>query len=141
MTQKLKSLVLAITMLFVGLAPVAAAVPVYAEDITSNLCQGVDLQIQPNTGGGDCSNSSGFSNLQTLLGNVVNYVSIFVGVIAVFLIIIGGLRYITSGGDSGKVSGAKTTIIYALIGLVVVALAQLIVRFVLGQALGIVSGS
>jgi hypothetical protein len=44
------------------------------------------------------------------------------------------LRYITSGGDSTKVSGAKNTLIYAIIGLIIVALAQLIVHFVLGQA-------
>jgi hypothetical protein len=48
--------------------------------------------------------------------------------------IYGGFKYITSGGDSGNVTAAKNTIMYALIGLVVVALAQLIVRFVLGKA-------
>jgi hypothetical protein len=47
------------------------------------------------------------------------------------MIIVGGLKYITSGGDSGNVSGAKNTILYAIVGLVVVALAQIIVRFVL----------
>jgi hypothetical protein len=49
------------------------------------------------------------------------------------MIIWGGLRYITSGGDSAKITSAKNTIIYALIGLVVVALAQFIVKFVLAK--------
>jgi hypothetical protein len=47
------------------------------------------------------------------------------------MIIIGGLKYITSGGDSSNVTGAKNTILYAVVGLVVVAMAQFIVRFVL----------
>ena len=50
------------------------------------------------------------------------------------MIIIGGLRYITSGGDSGNVTGAKNTILYAVVGLIVVALAQVIVRFVVNRA-------
>jgi hypothetical protein len=50
------------------------------------------------------------------------------------MIVWGGLRYITSGGDSNKLSSAKNTIIYALIGLIIVALSQFIVRFVLAKA-------
>jgi hypothetical protein len=53
--------------------------------------------------------------------------------VAVIMIIVGGLKYITSGGDSNNVSSAKSTIIYAIIGLVVVALAQFIVQFVLNK--------
>jgi hypothetical protein len=49
------------------------------------------------------------------------------------MIIIGGLKYITSGGESSNVSGAKNTIIYAIVGLIVVALAQFIVHFVLAN--------
>ena len=45
------------------------------------------------------------------------------------MIMVGGFKYITSGGDSGKISSAKATIIYALVGLVIVAMAQFIVRF------------
>lgn len=55
------------------------------------------------------------------------------GVVSVIMIIIGGLKYITSAGDSGNVSGAKNTILYAIIGLVIVALSQIIVRFVLAK--------
>jgi uncharacterized membrane protein len=72
-----------------------------------------------------------------LLRTVINVFSWIVGVIAVIMIIVGGLKYITSGGDSGNVSSAKNTILYALVGLVIVALAQFIVRFVLGQATSI----
>jgi len=58
---------------------------------------------------------------------------LIVAVIAVIMIIIGGVRYITSGGDSGNVTNAKNTILYAIIGLVVVALAQILVKFVLNK--------
>jgi hypothetical protein len=68
---------------------------------------------------------------------VINVFSLIVGVISVIMIIIGGLKYITSGGDSGNVTSAKNTILYAIIGLVVVALAQIIVRFVLQKATGV----
>lgn len=70
----------------------------------------------------------------SIIETVIDVFSIIVGVISVIMIIIGGLKYITSGGDSGNVSGAKNTILYAIIGLVVVALAQVIVRFVLQTA-------
>jgi hypothetical protein len=50
------------------------------------------------------------------------------------MIILGGLKYITSGGDAQKVASAKSALIYAIVGLVIVALAQAIVRFVLGKA-------
>lgn len=66
----------------------------------------------------------------------INIFSIVVGVIAVIMIIVGGLKYITSSGDSGNVTSAKNTILYAVIGLVIVALAQVIVRFVLGEVGG-----
>jgi hypothetical protein len=49
------------------------------------------------------------------------------------MVIISGFKYVTSGGDPQKVSGAKSTLIYAIVGLIVVALAQILVHFVLQQ--------
>ena len=49
------------------------------------------------------------------------------------MIMVGGLKYMTSQGDSANVASAKNTILYAVIGLVVVALAQVIVKFVLDR--------
>jgi hypothetical protein len=83
----------------------------------------------------DCSSITPDQKINNTIALVVNLFSIGVGVVAVIMIIIGGFKYITSGGDSGNVSGAKNTILYAVIGLVVVALAQFIVRFVLDRAL------
>jgi hypothetical protein len=55
------------------------------------------------------------------------------GVLGVIMLIVTGLRYITSSGSTESVAAAKRTLIYVVVGLVVVALAQIIVRFVLKQ--------
>jgi multisubunit Na+/H+ antiporter MnhB subunit len=54
------------------------------------------------------------------------------GAIAVIMIVIGGIRYTLSNGESAAITGAKNTILYAVIGLVVALLAYAIVNFVLG---------
>jgi cytochrome bd-type quinol oxidase subunit 2 len=73
-------------------------------------------------------------SINDTISNVINILSSLVGVVAVVMLIVGGFRYITSGGDSNRVASAKNTIIYALIGVVIVALAQIIVQFVLNKA-------
>ena len=54
-----------------------------------------------------------------------------VGIIAVIMLIWGGLRYVLSGGDSKKVTDAKNTILYAIIGLIISFLAYAIVHFII----------
>lgn len=71
--------------------------------------------------------------LTDTITNIVNLISMAVGAAAVIMIIVGGFRYVTSGGKEESIKGAKNTILYALIGLFVVALAQIIVKFVLHQ--------
>ena len=82
--------------------------------------------------GADCGDTG--DKLNNVIKTIVNLLSAIVGVIAVVMIIIGGFKYITSGGDSNKVSGAKNTLVYAIVGLFIVALAQLIVHFVIQTA-------
>jgi hypothetical protein len=134
MFKKIKrNLLVAVTLLTMA-APVMAPAAVFADNNATfgGLCGGTNLQTTTTTQ--DCTKTGQNDNLNKLLTNAVNIFSIIVGVVAVIMIIVGGLRYITSGGDSTKVSGAKNTLIYAIIGLIIVALAQLIVHFVLGQA-------
>ncbi|MGH7157202.1 MAG: pilin, partial [Candidatus Saccharimonadales bacterium] len=73
------------------------------------------------------------TKIDNIVHTVVNLLSAVVGIVAVIMIIVGGLRYITSGGNDTSVTSAKNTILYAIIGLVVVALAQIIVRFTLSK--------
>ena len=84
--------------------------------------------------GGTCpSDSSG--TLSDTVATVINVLSAVVGVLAVIMIIVGGLRYITSAGNPEGAKTARNTILYAIIGLVIVALAQLIVHFVLNKSI------
>ncbi|MBQ6375527.1 hypothetical protein IJJ37_01165 [Candidatus Saccharibacteria bacterium] len=62
---------------------------------------------------------------------VTNTILYIVGIIAVVMLIIGGIRYVISGGDSKKVTDAKNTVLYAIIGLVICFLAFAIVNFVI----------
>jgi len=77
--------------------------------------------------GGNCS-TSGVTNV---ISAAVEILSFIVGIVAVIMIIVAGFKYLTSGGDSNRVGNAKQTLIYAIIGLIVAALAQLLVHFVL----------
>ncbi len=114
--------------------PVLVPVAAHAADIQNGLCNGINLEADP---GNDCNpQTNGQAAVDTVnntLTLVINIFSFIVGVVSVIMIIVGGLKYITSGGDSANVQGAKNTIIYAIVGLVVVALAQVIVRFVLAR--------
>ena len=62
---------------------------------------------------------------------LTNTILMGVGLISVIMLIFGGLRYITSGGDAKKVTDAKNTILYAIIGLIICVLSYAIVNFVL----------
>lgn len=68
-----------------------------------------------------------------LLNNILNLFYFIAGITAVIVIIIAGLAYATSGGDSGKVAKAKNQILFAVVGLVVVLLAFSITNFVIGR--------
>ncbi|MGF7229101.1 MAG: Mbov_0395 family pilin-like conjugal transfer protein [Candidatus Saccharibacteria bacterium] len=126
--------VLAVTMIATPLAVPAMASA--ASDIQGCLSSGASLTV---TAGGTCSggnNTNGADKVNTIVTTIVNIFSAIVGVVSVIMIIYGGFKYISSGGDSGKVTEAKNTIIYAVIGLVIVALAQFIVQFVLSKVIG-----
>ena len=62
---------------------------------------------------------------------ITNTILYIVGIVAVIMLIIGGIRYVTSGGDAKKVTDAKNTVLYAIIGLIISLLAYAIVNFVI----------
>ncbi|HEY5806226.1 MAG TPA: pilin [Candidatus Saccharimonadales bacterium] len=129
----LKNLAVAGSMFVLAFAP-AAVLPaaVYAQnDIGDCLSQGSDLITGDGTTCNPGGTSEGAEKIQNIVTMIINIFSIIVGIVAVIMIIYGGFKYITSGGDSGNITSAKNTIIYAIIGLVVVALAQFLVKFVL----------
>ncbi len=83
---------------------------------------------------GETCGSSSSTTVNNLISTIINILTYIVGIVTVVMIIISGLRFVTSGGDSQKVAAAKTALIYALIGLIVVALAQAIIHFVINTS-------
>lgn len=81
-------------------------------------------------GQGECDDNG----VSKIVNTIVTILSFVAGAAAVIMIIVSGFKYITSGGDSGKVSSAKNTLIYAMIGIAIAVLAQVVVRFVITQS-------
>ena len=129
MIQKIKRYILVtitgLTLLAPGLVPAMASA-----SITSDICTGSNVGSSTSS----CTTNSSTDSLKKLAASIISVFSILVGVVAVIMVIFGGFKYITSGGDSNSVSGAKNTLIYAIVGLIIVALAQFIVHFVLNTA-------
>lgn len=120
--------------LLLALTPAVALVPsvAYANDeIGQCLAQGSKLDATLGNGCDGSDIDQGANRITNIVTVIVNIFSIIVGIVAVIMIIWGGFKYITSGGDSGNITSAKNTIIYAILGLVIVALAQFLVQFVL----------
>ena len=91
--------------------------------------------------GADAARAEGMPT--ELIGNngvfsrITNTILLIVGLISVIMLVYGGLRYILSGGDSKKVTDAKNTVLYAIIGLIISLLAFAIVNFVLNSVIGV----
>ena len=119
--KKLKLMAISFIALFglVAVLPGVAMAQSPADDIQS----GVD-QISPD---------EGVPSLGSQIQIIVNILLFILGAIAVVMIVIGGIRYATSGGDSSQITSAKNTILYAVVGLVVAILAYAIVNFILDQ--------
>ncbi len=103
------------------------------QDAPSQACQGLATSDTPNDPNSTCDQTAG-KNVSSLLHTAINLFSFVVGILSVLMIMIGGLKYITSSGDSNNINSAKNTILYAIVGLVVVILAQSIVRFVIDKS-------
>lgn len=125
-----------IAIIIFGLTPLIISQPVFAQSKSyTSACQG----ISELGAGQNCS--SGPSTFNHLIKTAVDILSYIVGIAAVIMIIVSGLRFVMAGGDSQAVSGAKTSLIWAIVGIVVVALAQAIVYWTLGTSVSIASDS
>lgn len=71
--------------------------------------------------------------LEPEIAQIINVLLFVIGAIAVIMIILGGIRYVLSNGDSAQIASAKNTVLYSVIGLVVALLAYAIVNFVVAQ--------
>lgn len=123
---------LLVALVLVGLGVGIAAVdtvPAMAA-AKDEICAGVGAA----SGGGGCTTNNG-PTVNSIINTVVNILSIMVGIVAVIMVIVAGFRYVTSGGDAGKIASAKNTLIYAIVGIVIAAVARPIVQFVLDRVL------
>jgi hypothetical protein len=120
--KRLKQLILGFA-LVLGVGMLFAPAPAFAQsaiddackhDPTSTLCVNQDQEIGP------------------VITTVINVLLFIVGAISVIMIIVGGIMYSTSAGDSGAVTKAKNTVMFAVVGLVIAFLAFAIVNWVIG---------
>lgn len=118
--QKIKlSIIAAFAVLGIGLV----ATPAYAACTNAKDCVTSGL----NAAGGTSSKT----DVGALIKTVVNVLLFILGAIAVIMIVIGGIKYTVSNGDSSAVTSAKNTILYAVVGLIVAMMAYAIVNFVI----------
>ena len=92
--------------------------------------------------GTSTASSTAFCNTQSnqkLFGpgsiwtRIINAITFLIGAVAVVMIVVGGLRYVTSAGDSSAINSAKNTIMYSVVGLIVAVMSYSIVNFVLSR--------
>lgn len=118
-----------ILVLGIALALCLPAVSVYAQSAKESACAGIGASA----GTTGCTPPAGSPDINKSIATIVNLLSVVVGVVAVIMIIIGGLKFVTASGDSNNITSARNTILYAVVGLVVVAMAQIVVHFVLDR--------
>jgi len=111
------------------LPAVTLAMPAYAACGNSTAAQQVSTGIDE-TSGASCDDSQVNGTIRT----AVTILSLAIGATSIIVIMISAFKYIVSGGEQNKVANAKSSLIYAMIGLAVAAMAEFLVHFVLYQA-------
>lgn len=131
MKKYFSSLIISLGIIMASLVPLQAS----AIDVFQN-CGGTGSS----TGGSVTGTASGSQicgakgdSFTNIMKNIINTILFVLGIVAVIMIIIGGIRYVTSNGDSNQVKSAKDTVLYSVIGLVVAIMAYAIVGFVLDR--------
>lgn len=116
-------------------APLTIAVGILMAVPQATLALNTDEALCKGSGGtyidGKCLNEEDTD--PTVMGtikNVTNVLLFIAGAIGVIMVIIGGIRYATSAGDQAAITGAKNTVLYALVGVIVTILAYAVVNFV-----------
>ena len=115
------------------------ALPVIAFGVTTLTADSASAQLDLESGINSAKGTGAPDNVTEddgLIKKVVNLLLWAIGIVSVIMIIIGGIRYATSNGDSTQVTAAKNTIMYAVVGLVIAIFAYAIVNFVLTQFTG-----
>ena len=131
MITKIKTLII---VFIVGAFMVTLPQPAFAAttDELEAACQGNNSALCVNYRDGKNDATTDNAVLK-LLKNVTNILAYLAGVLAVIFVMLGGFKYITSGGDSQKAASGRQTLMYALVGLVVVIFSWQLILFVLSK--------
>lgn len=127
MNKRLIKQMLMVFGLMVGALALVSFLPAVAN---AALLQGTDM---PTSVGEETGNAT---SLRELVLRMVNYFLTFLGVIAVIMIIYGGVTYVTAAGKDEAVGNAKKIIMYALVGIIIVLLSFALVNTILGAGTG-----
>lgn len=104
--------------IFSALGGVASAQLIQQGDVPSSIAQA----------------TGGEGSIRNLILNIVNFFLLFLGLIAVIMIIYGGITYVTAAGNQEKIESAKKIIMYAIVGIVIVLISFALVRTVISGA-------
>lgn len=124
-STKFIALVIAALTGITAVTALGSTTPVLAEDICSS---SASAEVKAAAG---CSGTGTSAQLPYTVRNILYAIIGVAGLVAVIFVIVGGVSYMTSQGDPGKLQKAKNTILYAVIGLIICALAFAIVSFVI----------
>lgn len=128
MTQRIKSL---------GYKAAAAGTLALTYSQVARAAESCDPTGSSVASGAACAQPAGTADNLFVANGIFQQISntliFLVGAIAVIMLIIGGLRYVTSNGEASSIKGAKDTITYAIIGIIVAMLSYALVSFVIGR--------
>jgi Type IV secretion system pilin len=82
-----------------------------------------------------CEKESGNPATKTI-SSITTIVAVLAGIAAIGFIMFGGFKFITSNGDPGKAASGRMTVLYAVIGLLVIVIAQSLIQFIIGRLYG-----
>lgn len=134
--KKLTLSVIAAVLTVFGLSGIATVSPALAGGFCPDGHTTWDTDYAQDCLSDDSGIKSDQTNLMGTLNTVINVVLGVIGFVAVAMIILGGISYTTSQGDTAKTTKARNTILYGVVGLVIALLAFAIVNFVLGNVFG-----
>lgn len=127
----MKTKLLALALAFAVTVGLLMVTPIAAADPFEACAQNPDSSICP-----DKDKDTKLFGSDSIWTNIINIILTIMGGVAVIVIIVGGIRYVTSAGDASAVTAAKNTILFAVVGLVLAIMAGVIVNFVLSRIMG-----
>lgn len=132
--KKLKLFFVSLIAMFSFSPALMPAMASAASKSADNLACGVSGDVAGTTQCDASDTVDADNRVNGIISTAIRIFQVVVGLISVIMIVMGGLKYITSQGASEGITSAKNTILYAMVGIVVVALAEIIVQFVLNRA-------